>query len=83
LAGWSVGEAEKRAFGSPINIQSTSKMKNALLLCVAIIVALVFGGCANQNGSASRASTTERGTSPGVAGTGGGGGGGGPIKTLP
>lgn len=60
-------------------------MKKALLLGVAIIVALVFGGCANQSGTATRASTTERGTSPGIAGTGGGGGGGGgfPVKTQP
>lgn len=51
-------------------------MKTTFLLCVVMTVGLVLGGCANQkSASNARASTTERGTEPGVTGTGGGGGG--------
>ena len=56
----------------------TSNMKKAILLGATISGAIVLlAACANQDTSASRASTVDRGTSPGVAGTGGGGGGGG------
>ena len=61
-------------------------MKKAILLCIAISVGLVFGGCADQGTSstATRASTVERGTTPGITGTGGGGGGGGfPVHAQP
>ena len=73
----------KRAFG-PL---PGNEMKKAFLLCAAISAALILGGCANQNSSATGSGLAQQGAVN--SGTGGGGGGLGgvpgrnPIRTLP